>query len=169
MNVLNHAKHAHSLDLDPYPYFCIGQKLESKSISISESGNVIKPLKMSCHWHSKYEKIVDTEKYSCKFQSFKSFHASPRIASKIPVECHELSSNHNECSNGLQVLEKEKGALVHSSSIQSTDSSSGTDTKRTVHFEEVSQKLLCRIAHNFILSSEHIGHLGYKFNKICSI
>ena len=40
----------------------------------------------------------------------------------------------------LQVVEREKGALVHSASIQSTDSSSGTDTKRTVHFEEVRRK-----------------------------
>ena len=62
------------------------------------------------------------------------------------MTCHGLRCNHDECFTVLQFVEKEKGALVHSSSIQSTDSSSGTETKRAVRFEEVSQKLLCKIA-----------------------
>ena len=66
--------------------------------------------------------------------------------SATAMTCHGLCRNHDQCSTGLQVVEKEKGPLVHSSSIQSTDSSSGTETKRAVRFEEVSQKLLCQIA-----------------------
>ena len=72
------------------------------------------------------------------------------------MTCHILSCSHAECFTDPQVVEKEKGALVHSSSIQSTDSSLGTETKRAVRFEEVSQKSLCQIAHKFIQSFEHI-------------